>query len=250
MARLRRFVAINQPHLVEQRAMEDTLLFRQSDDQLRFLELLKESAKVNRATIHGYSLLPGKIFILATPTEANSLSGLMQWIGRRYVPLYNARYERSGPLWRARYRASPVDSSTYFLTACQYIDEAAVRDGLGAQPSDFQWSSYHHYTGARHDPLLTAHTAYWQLGNTPFAREAAYRGLFDQPLSAAKNAMIDSALRGGWAIGSSDFAASLEPEAGRRLTPGAPGRPPGKRRRTDQDDMSPINSSDAGGATK
>ena len=58
-----------------------------------------------------------------------------------------------------------------------YIDLNPVRAGMVAQPLDHPWSSHAHYVGARLDNWLVAHDVYWALGNTPFAREAAYAEL-------------------------------------------------------------------------
>ena len=58
-----------------------------------------------------------------------------------------------------------------------YLDLNPVRAGQVAQPGDYPWSSHAHWLGLRHDRLLTPHALYWALGNTPFAREAAYAAL-------------------------------------------------------------------------
>ncbi len=86
MARLARFVAEMQPHLISQAALSGIGFFREKVDFVNFLELLKNSAKVNTVAIHGYALLPENVMLVATPASAGSLSKLMQWVGRRYVP--------------------------------------------------------------------------------------------------------------------------------------------------------------------
>ena len=66
---------------------------------------------------------------------------------------------------------------------------------------------------------------YWALGNTPFAREAAYRTLLVQGCDArAQAALADAALK-GWALGSETFVAALQQGTERRLQKGKPGRP-------------------------
>lgn len=167
----------------------------------------------------------------------------MQWLGRRYVPIYNQKYARGGPLWRARFRAAIVDGQSELIGACQFVEEAPLRAGLCAQASDYPWSSCQAHSGARRDALLTDHPGYWALGNTPFDREMAYQRHLEQALTVAQVSHFEAALRSGWVIGPPGFAQALEQEAGRRLTPGRRGRPPGKGARAapKEGDMSPIN---------
>ena len=238
MARQPRFVALRQPHLIEQSALDGVELFRDKDDFVSFLALLKDSAKVNNVPIHCYSLLPARLNILATPETTDSLSRLMQWIGRRYVPYYNGKYGRTGTLWRARFRASAVDPASHVLMAHRFIEECPVREGLAVAANEYSWSSFNSHAGVAREPMLTPHAAYWALGNTPFEREIAYRLMFEHTLPAADVSSMNRALLGGRPIGPRSFAESLEKQAGRRLTPGLRGRP----RRPDPDRTEGITS--------
>jgi putative transposase len=65
------------------------------------------------------------------------------------------------------------------------------------------------------------------LGNTPFAREAAYADLMHAGVSASLNStMMDATLK-GWALGSPEFLQALQKQTLRRLTKGQAGRPMG-----------------------
>lgn len=243
MARKPRFIAAQQAHLVSQSALDQVPLFRDPDDFINFLALLKNSAKVNEVSIHAYALLPTEVFLLATPGEAEGLSRFMQWVGRRYVPIYNQKYKREGSLWRSRFRAAAVEGKSELIGVSQYVDESPLRAGLCSQACDYPWSSCAAHIGAQRDPLLTDHPSYWALGNTPFDREVAYRQRLEQALTAAESGRIESSLRAGWAIGPASFASALELASGRRLQPGRRGRPP-RRGTADapaQGGVSPIN---------
>ena len=106
-----------------------------------------------------------------------------------------------------------------------YIDLNPVRDGMVVQARDYPWSSHMHYVGSRIDKLLTPHSLVWDLGNTPFAREAAYADLVQAGVSAGQQqALTDSALR-GWALGEPEFVENLQKTTTRRLSKGLAGRP-------------------------
>jgi putative transposase len=94
-----------------------------------------------------------------------------------------------------------------------------------AQARDYPWSSHGHYVGLRTDSLLTPHPLYWELGNTPFAREVAYSELVQAGLSAeTQTSLTQSALR-GWALGEPDFVADLQKRTQRRVSQAVAGRP-------------------------
>jgi putative transposase len=107
-----------------------------------------------------------------------------------------------------------------------YIDLNPVRAGLVGDARDFPWSSYGHYAGLRHDKLLTPHPLYWELGNTPFAREAAYTELVRAGVRSADQGTLTEATLRGWAAGDANFLASLQKSTERRVAKTKAGRPP------------------------
>jgi putative transposase len=118
-----------------------------------------------------------------------------------------------------------IEAEPYLLACMVYIDLNPVRAGLVGQARDFPWSSHGHYAGLRTDRVVTPHPLYWELGNTPFAREAAYARLVQEGLPIQQQqALTDAALR-GWALGSPGFVAELQKKTGRRLSKATPGRP-------------------------
>jgi putative transposase len=101
-----------------------------------------------------------------------------------------------------------------------------VRGGLAAEPGEYPWSSYAHYVGRRNDKLVSPHPLYWELGNTPFSREAAYAQLVHAGIGEEQQrALTDSALR-GWALGEPDYVADLQKRTERRVSKTKAGRPP------------------------
>jgi putative transposase len=106
-----------------------------------------------------------------------------------------------------------------------YIDLNPVRAGVVAQPQDYPWSSHLHYLGVRPDRLVTPHALYWALGNTPFAREAAYAELVQSGLNPVQQAAITQATLSGWALGEADFVADLQKRTERRVAKVGAGRP-------------------------
>jgi putative transposase len=75
---------------------------------------------------------------------------------------------------------------------------------------------------------------YWGLGNTPFAREAAYAELVHTGLSADQQGALTDATLSGWALGDARFVADLQTQTERRLVKTKPGRPFSKPKNTEK----------------
>ena len=128
---------------------------------------------------------------------ARGVHGRDQELARIGALLADARHGRSGTLWEGRYRSTLIQSERYLLACMAYIDLNPVRAGLVADPADYPWSSHRHYLGSRNDKLVTPHPLVWEMGNTPFAREAAYGELVRAGISQEQQqALTSSALRG------------------------------------------------------
>ncbi|GGC89274.1 hypothetical protein GCM10011396_40600 [Undibacterium terreum] len=201
------------------------VLFHDAEDYSCFLSWLTDAAKQFKVAIHAYALLPECLHLLATPSDAEGLSRMMQWLGRHYVPYFNRRYQRSGTLWQGRYKATVIDPDGYFLTCSSYIELSPVAAGLAREPSEYAWTSYLHHIGARHDAVITDHSQYWGMGNTPFQREAAYKQLVEQGISRKDSDALLNAVEKGWLLGSPEFRAAMEKQTERRVVPGKRGRP-------------------------
>ena len=225
MARQPRLLLPHEPHLIVQRGNDNQLIFRDDEDHRRFLEWLRESAKFYRVAIHAYVLMPNHLHVLATPSDEDGLAAMMQKVGRLYVPWFNNKYGRSGTLFQGRFRTSVIDPDAYFLACIRYIELNPLRSQLAFEPLDYPWSSYAHHAGVRPDPLITDHAKYWELGNTPFQREAAFIELAQQGMSGQELDTINAAVLKGAPLGSHEFKVALEHKTRRQILPAKRGRP-------------------------
>jgi putative transposase len=225
MARLPRLHLAGHLHLVIQRGRGARPVFVEDDDRRRYLSALLDSMRECAVAIHAYVLMDDHVLLLATPAEGVSLSRLMQAVGRRYVKAFNHRHGRSGPLWEGRYRASVVDADAHLLDCIHLVEQAPVRAGLVPHAGDWPWSSATHHGGRKVDSIVTEHPAYWQLGNTPFEREARHTRTSATPLPASEARRLLASAVHGWAVGSEVFLQGLAQATDRPLRPRARGRP-------------------------
>ncbi|ART52890.1 transposase [Acidovorax carolinensis] len=225
MARLPRLTLAGYPHHIIQRGNNRQVIFVDRQDFETMLALMAENALKFAVAIHAYVLMDNHFHLLATPATAEALPLMMQAVGRSYVRYFNQRHGRSGTLWEGRYRSTLIETERYLLACMVYIDLNPVRAGMVALPAAWPWSSHAHYLGQRVDKLVTPHALYWALGNTPFAREAAYAALVQTGVGSGEQAALTDAALRGWALGDADFVAELQKKSTRRVAKARPGRP-------------------------
>jgi putative transposase len=225
MARLPRLTLPGHLHHVIQRGNNRQPIFVTAADRQYLLTLLAENATKFKVALHAYVLMDNHFHLLATPEAADGLPQLMQAVGRRYVRYFNDSQQRSGTLWEGRYRSTLIQAERYVLACMVSLDLNPVRAGLVPAAADYPWSSHGHYIGVRSDKLLSPHALFWGLGNTPFAREAAYAEMVHQGLTLEQQSALTQAALSGWALGDAEFVDDLQKQTTRRVRPAQAGRP-------------------------
>jgi putative transposase len=71
----------------------------------------------------------------------------MKRLARRQTRYVNKQEHRTGSLWEGRYKMSIVESDSYFLECCRYIELNPVKAKIVAQPEHYWWSSYQENAG-------------------------------------------------------------------------------------------------------
>ena len=225
MARLPRLTVPGFAHHVIQRGNNRQAIVRDDEDREVLLGLILENAAKYQVAVHAYVLMDNHFHLLLTPQTAEGVPQMMQAVGRRYVRYFNDRHQRSGTLWEGRYRSTLIQSERYLLACMAYLDLNPVRAGMVARPELYAWSSHRHYAGTAVQRGLTPHALYWEMGNTPFAREASYAEMVRAGLPAGVQAAVTSSALHGWALGDAAFVGGLQQKTPRRVLPGRPGRP-------------------------
>ena len=98
MARLARLALPGYPHLVSHRAGARDLIV-DDEDARRLLQELRQALLDADVALHGYTLLPRGLWLLATPVDAGGLGRAMQSIGRRFVRWVNDRRGEQGGIF-------------------------------------------------------------------------------------------------------------------------------------------------------
>ncbi len=223
MARLPRFVIPGQPQHVIQRGNNRGIIFTHDEDYRFYLKSLHDACAEHQCVVHAYVLMTNHVHFLMTPNLENSISKVMQSLGRRYVQYYNYTYCRTGTLWEGRYKATLIDSEQYLLTCSRYIELNPVRANMVRHPSEYPWSSYHYNALGKEDPLISPQLLYKRLGRSPGERQKTYRQLFRTRLAESAIEEIREATNKSWVLGSDRFKAKIEKLTARQTAPKARG---------------------------
>ena len=197
MARRRRWFYEGIALHVHQRGNNRADMFHDTHDRVVFLMALLDASRKFEVAVHNWVLMKNHFHLLATPAEEESVPLMMQQVGRRYVPYFNKRNDRTGGLWEGRYSAHLVNTEAYWFRCARYVELNPVRASIVAAPHEHPWSSYHALGYGAADELVTPHSLYTALGTTPIERQAAHRAMCGTPLTETELASIRYALRTG-----------------------------------------------------
>ena len=165
------------------------------------------------------------VHVLVTPQQKESISRMMQYIGRRYVPYINQQYNRSGTLWEGRYKSSLVQGEPYLLACMRYIELNPVRAGMVKTASEYRWSSYHCNALGQDEELVTGHPLYLSLGMDKQSRTQAYQSLFKAHMADNITDEIRAAWQTGTPLANDQFKEQIEKVLNTKVGYARRGRP-------------------------
>ncbi len=225
MPRKPRFIIPGVPVHIIQRGHSREPVFFEDDNFVAYLNWLQEGAERYDCAIHAYVLMTNHIHILATPAGKDSITRMMQYVGRRYVPYINDTYGSSGSIWEGRYKASLVQEEDYLLTCMRYIELNPVRANMVRSPAYYRWSSYRYNGQGRADMLVTPHEIYASLGATMDERQQYYKDLFRAHLDQGVLDEIRASCQTGTPLGNDYFREAVEKKLGKKVGQARRGRP-------------------------
>ena len=126
------------------RGINRQVIFEDEEDNLKFLETLKNYKAVSGYKLFAYCLMSNHIHLLLR-VEKEDLDLIIKRIAGSYVYWYNWKYKRNGHLFQDRFKSEPVEDDAYFLTVIRYIHQNPIKAGLSKTIDDYKFSSYNEY---------------------------------------------------------------------------------------------------------
>lgn len=121
---------------VYSRGVAKQIIFLDTQDYGYFLGLFKRylSSRPQQAKAHGlypnyaasidlnaFCLMPNHFHLLVYQYDERAITQLLRSISTSYSMYFNKRYNRLGPVFESRYRASRIDKSNYLEHISRYI---------------------------------------------------------------------------------------------------------------------------------
>jgi len=179
MARPLRITVPDLPFHVLDRGNNRQVVFREEQDFVYFLKLLKKYKKELKFKLYRFCLMPNHIHLMIEPTVEGSLSKIMMRLTLAYSSFFNKKYQGVGHVWQGRYKSSLIDKENYFIYCGLYNELNPVRAGLATRPENWRWSSYRFYAFGEINPLteglIDVDPYYLNLGPESRERQKKYR---------------------------------------------------------------------------
>jgi putative transposase len=199
-----RIAVAGMPIHVTQRGVDRKDVFRDDRDRYGYLNALEVCAARQQVSVHGYVLMSNHVHLMVSADAPGAVSRTMQALLAAYVPRFNARWNRSGPLWEGRFRSCVIDTDHYFLNCLAYVELNPVRAGMAECAEDYGWSSARHHLGESADPRVTSHPLFLSLGPDTCGRMSAWRQILASVTQRSLSQELREQLRRP-ACGSAEF---------------------------------------------
>lgn len=128
------------------RGINRQTIFEDVEDKRKLLHIIYKYKHISRFELYGYCLMDNHIHLLVRERE-ESISKFFKRISSSYVYWYNAKYERCGHLFQARFSSEVVEDKHYFLTVLRYIHQNPLKAKLVKNVYESKWTSIHDYLG-------------------------------------------------------------------------------------------------------
>lgn len=225
MPRTERVVLPGYPHHVVQRGHNRQAVFAEARDYERYLSTLREFKTEYGIKVYAYCLMTNHVHLLLAPSDRGGIGKLMKRLAGRQTRHHNHLEGRSGTLWEGRYKSSPVDSESYLLACCRYIELNPVRARIVAQPRSYFWSSCRYRLGRDQSDLLDLDPCYCALGADEDERRRRYEQFLLEAVPDDEWRLIRDAVQRGQLTGTGPFVEEVAAVIGRRIERRGQGRP-------------------------
>lgn len=187
--RKREFVTDGIYHLI-QRGHNKTYIFNEQIDKAGFLEMIKKTREVLPFHVLYYVLMDNHYHLIVQMQQV-PIGKAMHDISLAYSKYYNKKYHCSGSVYGQRFRAYPVDKTSYLLQLILYIANNPVKAGLVKRPSEYRWCA-HLEVVSRRGGIVSTQRLFEILGGTAEKGAKVYNELIRQNIVPVSQAPTES----------------------------------------------------------
>jgi len=129
-------------------------IFLSNADREKFKGYLKDVQERYQFILHAYVLMGTHVHLIGQTPLAN-LSQVMHYVNGSYTTYFNRKRQRSGHLFRGRFKSIVIDKDAYLLELSRYIHLNPIRAHIVERPEDYPYSSYGAYINPDREDIVS-----------------------------------------------------------------------------------------------
>lgn len=127
------------------RSIKEIDLFRDSEDKVKYLEIIKKYQVKYGFAVYAYCLMDNHGHFVIDCLGAD-ISKIMHAINFSYAQYYNRKYDRYGHVFQDRFKSKIIDSKRYLITVSAYIhNNPKDIDRYKSNVQEYPFSSLNEY---------------------------------------------------------------------------------------------------------
>jgi len=129
-------------------------IFKDQENYLFVIRKIKQYSIQFDLSVIAYCLMPNHYHLLIRQNGDFKASMLPQLVFNSYSKAFNKRNNHTGTLFEDSYHIKVIEETSYLLHLCRYIHGNPVKDGVVADPADWEFSNYREFIGTRNGSLF------------------------------------------------------------------------------------------------
>lgn len=135
------------------RSISEIDLFKDDNDKLAYIGLIRKYQKLYEFKIYGYCLMTNHVHLLIDVNGAD-ISTIMHSINFTYAQYFNKTHKRHGHLFQDRFKSKIITNDQYIFAVSAYIHNNPTDiEKYKSCPEQYDFSSLAVYLGIKKDPF-------------------------------------------------------------------------------------------------
>ncbi|MBA7658314.1 hypothetical protein ES703_66264 [subsurface metagenome] len=204
MTQATRIEGRNLTYYISSEGKSGTNIFRDDEDKLYFINLLRQQKIKSKLIFYGYVLLP-KRYSFLMETATNNLSKSMHRVKSSYANYFNRRHNRKNELFKDRYSCFVIERKNYLVELSCYLHLLPKNDGVTKSLFQYKWSSLPGYINRKkREDWIDYGSIMSMFNEEDYKASLSYQKYIKKSLKKQIASPFEN-LRGSIILGSEDF---------------------------------------------
>ncbi len=193
-------------------------IFSKANDYRAFEQILENVQQRLDTRLLAYCLMPDHWRLVLWPRDDGDLSEFMRLLSVSHAQRWHAMHGTAGtgPVYRGRFKAFPVQKGEPMLSVCRYIESTALRAKKAKQAENWRWCSLWNRLNKSNNVTL----APW-----PVTRPKNWKTLVNRPITDEELTALETSVLRDAPYGTSRWQQATAARLGLESTLRARGRP-------------------------